>query len=85
MNADEFDKAITIRANAYARGASDDVLEQIAPFIAGVTRNGSDAYVQMRAHIDRAIARAFVVGLAAGIEVERGPTDRRPSRGKVRR
>lgn len=85
MTSDEFDKAITIRANAYARGASDDVLEQIAPYIMGVTRNGSDAYVQMRAHIDTAIARAFVVGVAAGVEVERGPTDRRPSRGKVRR
>ena len=79
MNADEFDKAITIRANAYAHRASGEVVDQIDAV------ETTDQWQRANAAIATAIARAFVVGVAAGIEAERGPTDRRPSRGKVRR
>ena len=73
MSADDaFNAAITVRANAYAhRVATERNPEGFkAPSLI------SDA------ELATLIARAFVVGVAAGIEAERGPTDRRPSRRK---
>lgn len=76
---DAFDAAITVRANAYAHRAAAEVLNQIdAIETTAQLQRASTA-------IETALARAFVVGLAAGIEVERGPVTRRPSRGRARR